>query len=402
MASAEPPPPVRSYPFSEANALNLDPTYAYLRQYEPVARVRMPFGGEAWLLTRYTDVKMVLGDPRLSRAASTGCDVARLTEQPHQPGLLITMDAPNHARLRRLTGKAFTRREVAALQPRVVELTHRLLGEMIDHGAPADLVQLLALPLSIAVMCELFGIPSEDREIIHTFAQTLMSVTVCSPDEVRQAQDNFCAYISQLVGQRRENPTDDLLSAMVHARDADDQLSEPDLMQFVGTILVAGYDTTASQLANSTYLLLRNRERFEMLVADPTLVPSAVEELLRFVPLSSEAQAAGVAMEDIEISGTCIRTGESVIVSIAAANRDGDVISNPNELNLARKVNPHLAFGHGSHFCIGAHLARLELQTVLRGLVERLPSLRFGVPEAELKWSLGRVLRQMEALPVAW
>jgi cytochrome P450 monooxygenase OleP len=230
----------------------------------------------------------------------------------------------------------------------------------------------------------------------------LTSVTVYGADEVQLAVDNFLGYLSELVNRRRDHPADDLLSAMIHARDVDDRLSESELIRLVGNMLIAGHDTTSTQIANNTYLLLHNRQMYEKLVADATLIPSAVEELLRFIPLIAEAQSAGIAMEDLEINGTLIRAGEAVMVSTAAANRDGDATPDPDDFDIARGVNPHLSFGHGIHYCIGAHLARLELRTVLSVLTERLPRLRFGVPEQELTWSRGRFLRQLEALPVAW
>ncbi|MBP2477886.1 cytochrome P450 monooxygenase OleP [Crossiella equi] len=386
------------YPFGPNQGLAMDPTYAR----ERVRRITMPFGGDAWLLTRYADVKAVLGEQRLSRAATTARDVPRLTEQFNQPGLLTTMDQPDHSRMRRLTAKALTARRVAAFAPRVLELANSMVDDLVAHGQGADLLPHVAIPLPTTVVCELLGVPVHNREVIHTFARSLTSVTVCTPQEVQAALDSFLEYLGDLVAQRQAVLGDDLLSALIQARDGDEALSEYELIQLVGNMLVAGHDTTSTQIANNLFLLLEDRSRWLALVEDPGLVPNAVEELMRYAPLIAESQSAGIATEDFEVAGVTIKAGDSVMVNTGAANQDPEAFERPEEFDLHRRVNPHLSFGHGIHFCVGTHLARLELRTVLQVLVERLPSLDLAEPAAALPWSLGRFLRQLERLPLVW
>ncbi|MFF0147430.1 cytochrome P450 [Amycolatopsis sulphurea] len=393
---------MRPYPFPDRAGPELDATYAYLREHEPVSRVQLPYGGWAWLVTRYADVRKVLSDARLSREATVGRDVPR----PHQTfipaGLLSTMDGPEHARLHRLTLRAFTPRRIAELRPRLDELAWQLVDGLVSHGAPADFVELLARPMPITVVREMFGIPYADREIIQRLGGVLMANSAYGMEELRAAWEEFRRYMAGVVAQRRKQPAGDLLSAMVQARDADDRLSEPDLVDLAVTIVLAGYETTANQLANYTYLLLSDRTRYELLVAEPDRVPDAVEELLRFTPIRNTAENPLIALEDLEINGTVIRAGESVIASIASANRDRALTADGDLLDLTRTPTQHLAFSHGMHYCLGAHLARLELQAVLTALVTRLPGLRLAVPEHELIWEPEVVMRRLERLPVQW
>ncbi len=401
MTSGCPVAPVRPYPFGAPVGVELDPMYAHVREHEPVSRVRMTYGGEAWLLTRHADVKKVLADQRFSMAAGAGRDVPRPTERPLPPGGLISMDAPEHTRLRRLAGKAFTHRRVEALRPQVTAFTHRLVDDMVERGTTADLMEALAMPVSISVICQLLGVPYDDRHIFQSFSDALVS-TALSPAEVQQAVEGFSGYMAELVAERRAHPTDDLLGAMVQARDEDDRLSEAELLMLGTGLLVGGYETTASQIGNFAYLLLRDRRLYEQLVADPALVPGAVEELLRFTPLSTEAGYARIALEDVEIGGTLIRAGDAVVVSVAAANLDPEAVPDPDTLDLTREANPHIGFGHGIHYCMGAPLARLELQVALAVLAERLPGLSLAVPASEIRWKPGLLLRTPLSVPVSW
>ncbi|RJQ81626.1 cytochrome P450 [Amycolatopsis panacis] len=393
---------MRDYPFPDRTGPELDATYAYLREHEPVSRVQLPYGGWAWLVTRYADVRKVLSDARLSREATVGRDVPRPHQTLIQAGLLSTMDGPEHARLHRLTLRTFTPRRIAELRPRLDELAWQLVDGLVAHGAPADFIELLARPMPITVVREMFGIPYADREIIQRLGGVLMANSAYGMEELRAAWEEFRRYMAGVVAQRRKQPAGDLLSAMVQARDADDRLSEPELVDLAVTIVLAGYETTANQLANYTYLLLSDRARYELLVADPDRVPDAVEELLRFTPIRNTAENPLIALEDLEVNGTVIRAGESVIASIASANRDRALTADGDRLDLARTPTQHLAFSHGMHYCLGAHLARLELQAVLTALVTRLPGLRLAVPEQELIWEPEVVMRRLERLPVRW
>ncbi|MGV9674318.1 cytochrome P450 [Nocardia sp. NPDC003482] len=393
----------RHYPFGEPVRLDIDPNYAILRRKEPVTRVRLPYGGEGWLVTRYDDVKQVLADPRFSRAKTVGReDIPRMSPAPSRPDSLLSMDPPQHTRLRKLVAKAFTGRRVAALRPHVREIVDGLLDAMERDGAPADLVARFALPLPVTVICEMLGVPTEDQHRFRDFSDTVLSTTAYTREQIDAGRAELERYLGELVSERRERPTDDLLGALVAARDDEDRLSESELVNLGIGLLVAGHETTANQLANFTYLLLTQPDRWELLRAHPDLVPGAVEELLRYVQLGSGGGFARVATEDVELHGVTVRAGESVFTNLQAANRDETVFADPETLDLTRNHNPHIAFGYGAHHCLGAQLARVELQIALGALLRRLPTLRLAVPVENVPWKTGLLVRGPRELLVAW
>ncbi|SCL25104.1 Cytochrome P450 [Micromonospora nigra] len=389
------------YPFSDPDRLMLDPRYAQLRREEPLTRVRMPFGEPTWLATRHADVRTVLGDPRFSRAAAVGRDEPRSTPQQLDGGIL-SMDPPDHTRLRRLVAKAFTARRVEELRPRTRALAEELVDGMLAAGPPADLVAHVATPLPIRVICELLGVPVADQDRFHTWSEAIVSTTSLPPEQIQHYIGSLYAYMGELIARRRVEPTDDLLGAMVRARDADDRLSEEEVVQLAAGLLAAGHETTVTQIPNMVYVLLNHPDQWDRLRTEPALVPGAVEELMRFIPLGAGAAFARYALEDVELGGVLVRAGEPVVVSIPSANRDESVFAEADRLDLTRAANPHLGFGHGVHHCVGAQLARMELQVVLETLTVRAPRLRLAVPEAELTWKSGLLVRGLVALPVAW
>jgi cytochrome P450 len=394
--------PVRDYPFNAPDRLHLDPFYAELRRTEPLTRVRLPFGEEAWLATRYTDVRTVLGDPRFSRAASVGRDEPRITPRQIEGGIL-SMDPPEHTRLRRLVAKAFTVRRVDQLRPRAREIADGLVDRMVEAGQPADLVERFATPLPITVICELLGVPVADQDRFHVWSEAIVSTTSLTPEQIKSYLDSLWAYMAGLIAQRRENPTDDLISALVRVRDEDnDRLTEQEMVRLLAGLLAAGHETTVTQIPNFVYVLLTHPEQLAQLRAEPDLVPAAVEELMRYVPLGVASSFARYALEDIELGGVVVRAGEPVIGSIASANRDDEVFTEPDKLDLSRSTNPHIGFGHGVHHCIGAQLARMELQVAIATLVDRLPGLRFAGPEEDLEWKSGLLVRGLKRMPVTW
>ncbi|KAA2266134.1 cytochrome P450 [Solihabitans fulvus] len=392
----------RTYPFAESERLDIDPRYAELREHEPLARVRLPYGGDAWLATRHEDVRLVLGDPRFSRAATVGRDVPRLTPSLSRDSSILSMDPPEHSRLRRLVAKAFTARRVEQLRPRAQQVVDGLLDDLVAQGSPADLVEGLALPLPITMICELLGVPTEDRDRFRAWSDTVLALTAFSPEEIEVAIAELNGYLAGLIQQRREEPTDDLLGALVLARDEDDRLSEDELVGLGVTLLVAGHETTANQIGNFVYALLTHPGPLAALRADPQALPTAIEELLRFTPLGSSAGFPRIAMEDVEVGGVLVRAGEAVLVHAVSANRDERVFEHAADLDLVRAHNPHIAFGHGVHHCLGAPLARMELQVAVGTLLDRFPRLDFAVPADEVPWKRGRLVRGLRALPVTW
>lgn len=383
--------------------LELDPAYARLRNEEPVTRVTMPHGGDAWLVTRYADVRAALSDPRLSRAAAVGKDVPRSSPLIQQADSLLSMDPPEHTRLRRLAAKAFTARQVAAVRPRVQAVIDSLVDALEESGPPADLATGLAWPMGITVICETFGIPEEDRGRFRDWTDAMMALTVADPATIQAARDSLDGYLRELIARRIAEPGDDLLSRLVTSRESGDRLTESELGVFAVDLLTAGHETTANQTGNFLYTLLSRPPLWESLVKDPDLVPPAVEELLRYTPLAtSVAPFSRIAVEDFELAGQLVRAGDAVVAQTDSANRDGTVFENPEELDFHRENNPHVAFGHGAHHCPAAPLARLELQTVIATLARRLPGLRLAVPADEVEWNTNRVMRGVTRLPVAW
>ncbi|MGV9835821.1 cytochrome P450 [Nocardia niigatensis] len=393
---------VRHYPFGDPVRLDPHPTALKLLREEPISRVRLPYGGEAWLVTRYADVRSVLSDPRFGRAATVGRDdVPRVRETPAMPNIPMSMDPPELTRLRKLTMTAFTTRRVQDLRPRAEELVDGMLTAMAEADSPADLVSALALPVPVTIICEMLGVPPRDQHRFRDFSDAIMSTTAV-PEEQRMAA--FAAvteYLTEQVAERRVHPADDLLGALVAARDDEDRLTEDELIMLGMTLLVAGHETTANQIANFVYILLTQGE-WERLRDDPDLVPPAVEELLRYIQLGNGGAFPRIALEDVMLSGTRIRAGEAVFVDLATANRDETVFPDPDTMDLARHHNSHLAFGHGFHHCVGAQLARLELQVTLAALLRRFPNLRLAIPADEVEWKQGMLLRGPKALPVAW
>lgn len=397
---------VRDYPFGDPVRLEIHPIFERLRRDEPISRVHLPYGGDGWLVTRYEDVKFVLADPRFSRAVTVDReDIPRSVPQPSRANSLLSMDPPEHSRLRKLVAKAFTSRRVDLLRPRAQQIVDQCLDGIERLGAPADLVANLALPLPVTVICEMLGVPPADQHRFRDFSDAILSTTAYTAEQITAARGELEAYLAEVVAERRATPGaagDDLLGALVTARDDDDRLTEPELVQLGITLLIAGHETTANQIANFVYLLLTTPGQWEALRADPDLVPDAVEELLRYVQLGSGGAFARVATEDLEVGGTTVCAGDAVFVNTQSANRDESVFHDAAELDLRRQHNPHIAFGHGVHHCLGAQLARVELQVAIGTLLRRFPRLRLAVPADEVPWKTGLLVRGPVALPVTW
>jgi nocardicin N-oxygenase len=382
--------------------LEPDPLLLELAREHAAFRMRAPYGGECWMITRYDDVRAVQADPRFSREAMIGQDVARTSAYPLQGDSILGMDPPEHTRLRRLVSREFTARRVEQLRPRAQEMVEGLLDVVEAAGPPADLVAALAEPLPILMICELLGVEYEDRTMFREWAGAFMTSSGRTIEEILQAREDLLGYLAGLVAARRATPTDDLLGALVALRDEGDALSEDELVQLGLAILVGGFETTAAQIGKSIFCLLVHRDQLERLQDDPALVPSAVEELMRYIPLSSGTSLAWVAVEDVDFAGVHVRAGDAVMASGATANRDASVFTDPDALDVGRAPNLHVAFGHGTHFCLGAHLARLELQVAIGTLLARFPDVRLAQSEAETPWKVGSSVWGLAELPVVF
>jgi len=386
------------YPFNDAETLGLHEDYRAAQREPGMIRVQLPHGEPAWLATRYADARLVLGDKRFSRAESLAHDAPRMRAGQADSGIL-SMDPPEHTRLRVLVAKAFTVRRVEELRPRARDLAEGLVDDMVAAGAPADLVDAFALPLPVAVICELLGVPVTDRTKFRRWSDDALSTSRLTAEEFAASREEMREYMRGLIARHRAEPADDLMTALIEARDERDRLSELELVDLCVGILVAGHETTASQIPNFVLTLFDHPDQLTRLRAEPTLVAGAVEELMRFVPLGAGAGFPRYATEDMQVGDVLVRAGEPVIVAIGAANRDALRFDDAEVLRVDRAATQHLGFGHGVHHCLGAALARMELQEALRALLGKLPGLRLA---GDVRWKQEMLVRGPVTMPVGW
>ncbi len=367
----------------------------------PVFRAELPDGRVVWLVTGYENVRQMIIDQRFSRALAVAPGQARPGFEMFAAGSINGMDPPEHTRLRKLVASAFTARRVEALRPRVASIANGLIDAMVDWPHPVDLVAGFSLPLPAQVICEMLGVPAADLEQFHAWSDTIMGDWQRDSDEIMTALVELYGYFGRLIEIKRAQPADDLMSALIAARDDTDRLSEQELTVMCCTLLIGGHETTANQINLSLLLLLDHPGEVATLRADPELIPGAVEELLRCTRLGGLAPAR-VTREDVQIGETTIPAGEQVIPLFATANRDPAVFTDPDRFDVTRDAASHLSFGAGVHHCLGAQLARVELQEAFRGLIGRLPGLRLAVPASELEFKPGMAIHSLRELPVLW
>ena len=374
-----------SSPMLPENRSDPYPTYAFIRRHEPVHHA--PDG--TWVLTRYDHSAAILRDPRFSSSpAKLGEDFDWSKESPvRQVGsnLMMFLDPPDHTRLRGLVGQAFTARRMEALQARIRQLVDDLLDDVVERGdGQIDVLGDLAYPLPTVVICEMLGVPLDDRERFKGWAaggsrlldgyldQTTMT-------EAMVAGMELFRYMTDLVDDRRRHLGSDLLSALITAEESGDRLTHGELLTTVTLLFVAGFETTMNLVGNGTLALLRNPDQMARLRHDPALVRPGVEELMRYDgPVHITAR---IATTDVEIGGRAIRPGEQVVVSLAAANRDPEQFPDPDRLDVSRSPNRHLGLGAGPHFCLGAALARIEAQAAFGALLRRFPHLELATEQ---------------------
>ena len=379
------------------------PFYRTQRDEGPVRRVATVRGIEAWLVTRYSAGLAALSDPRFSSDLRDAADTRLLDLLPSAEResflrSMIRVGPPDHTRLRRLVSKAFTARRVAALRPRVQEIADALVDAVRPAGR-ADLVADIALPLPVTVICELLGVPTADREGFQEWTDAILTQENFDRDRVDDAWRTMWAYLEWLLAAKRSRPGDDLLSALIVARDDEGSLEEDELVAMAFLLLVAGYITTVNLIAGGTATLLAHPQQLKLLRDDPRLLPGAVDELLRYDgPVNPGV--VRFPTEDVEIAGVRIPRGDTVMIATAIADRDPSHFADPDRLDVTRTQNAHLAFGHGAHYCLGAPLARLEGEIAL-GTIIRLPDLALAVPFEELRWHVAS-LRGPKAVPVTF
>jgi cytochrome P450 len=387
-------------------------TFALMRDEDPVF-CQPGLDGETpiWFITRHDDVVSVLLDderfvrdprlalpPELMEAIASGMPESFAFVDQH----MLNRDGDDHRRLRRLVTKAFTPRMVEQLRPRIVEIADDLLDAVAARGS-MDIVEEYAFPLPITVIAELLGIPADDRDSFRRWSNAVVTPAF-GPDALAEfgaLMADFVAYLHALFEQRRADPRGDLVSALIQVREGGDSLSEQELFSMVVLLIVAGHETTVNLIANSVLALLEHPEQLELLRGEPDRIPDAIEELLRFDGPVERALPRWAAA-DVELGGHTIRRGDDVIVILGSANRDSERFEDADALDLERADTKHVAFGRGSHYCLGAPLARLEGEVALRALLTRLPGLRLAVPRDELRWRPVPLFRSLVSLPVEW
>lgn len=391
-----------AFPFPAPDVLEPPPLYAKLRQEAPVCQVTLPTGDLAWLVTRYEDVRSILADARFSREAITAPGAPRVLPIARGSKSIFVMDPPDHTRLRRLIGKAFAPRRIEQLRPRIEAVTSELVDTMLAAGPPADLIAGLAQPLPIIVICELLGVPYDDVPRFRAWTDLMLSFDNTAQDAIMEARQKLSEYLTELIATKQRDPADDLLTALIQAREENDSLTEEELLAFGYTLLGAGYHATTAEIVHAVLVLLRNPGQLARLREDQSLLPTAVDELLRRSQAGGGLGALRIATQDVRLGEVTVRAGDAVLPMIPAANRDESIFAHADEVDLGRRPNPHVAFGYGIHHCVGAQLGRIELQVALAALLTRMPGLQLAVPEDSLTWHLRVAFRRPAELPITW
>lgn len=369
------------------------------RQQEcPLGWVRLPSGDHARLAVRHEDAVRVFSDTRFTRAL-TYPGAPRISaggDFTDDPDIMLNMDAPRHTRIRRLLNGTLTPRRVEEYRPTIRALAAKTVESLT--GPVVDFANEVAFPYAVDVICEIMGVPGIDTERVREWSDnTLPSNGLSIEDQIASMQE-FSAYCAELIEQVRDTPGDGVLHTMIRARYDGDRLTDEELVRNTVGMFIAGHETTGAVLSRGMLRLLDPRSNYEQLVDHPEWVPTAVDELLR-VEVPGDGSPLRVALEDIELPSGVIRKGEAVMASLIGPNHDPDMYEAPEELRLDRATNPHLTFGRGAHFCLGANLARVELQEILTALITTLPDMTLAAPVEEIPWVLN-AFRRPEQLPV--
>jgi cytochrome P450 len=383
------------------------PVLGELREHQPIARVTLPTGDEAWVVTRHDDIRQILLDQRFTRYL--GPEAARLTMDNSFSDLFSNrqrttiQEGPGHVHWRRITNQTFGPRQMSRLRPRVEAIAERLLDALAERERPADLVAALGFPLPIGVICELLGVPAEEQPSFRKWTDAMFTVTGFGRQEAMEAHGQLTAYAQRLIADSRDGSADNFLTQLLTVRDEDgSQLSEAEVQATVMAILVGGYESTAYQIGKTAILLLQEPEQLPALREDPDVLESAIEETLRWSGAPNAIAMPRYAREDVMVGGTLIPKGTTLLLHLESANVDESQFADAGRMDIRRQPNRHLTFGHGPHLCLGAPLARLELHVALSAVLRRFPTMRLAVPVEELRWVTGLAVDGPETLPVTW
>ena len=385
-------------PFQQSGMLNLATRYLELQGGQPVTRVQTPAGDVGWLVTRYDDVRSLLADERLGRGHADPDHAAR-----YSASLLLggpygdpETEHADYTRMRRLVAPAFSVRRMQLFRTAIAGIVTDLLGRLAERPSTADLRETVTFPLSVTVICRLLGVSADDRDQFQAWSDATTSLS--DPQRAAEGFGALVGYMDDLIKVKREHPAQDVISDLIQAGDQDDTISEGYITMLAAGLLFAGHDTTVLRLDHGILCLLSRPATRAALLRDPALVPGAVEEILRLSAPGRPPQLR-YAHADVEIGGTTIKRGDLVMLAIQAANQDPAAFPVPVGFDVARQPNPHLTFGHGRHFCLGASLARMELEALFGTLLQRFPDLRLAIPMEQLRL---RDDGDVETLPVAW
>jgi cytochrome P450 len=380
------------------------PAFAERHLNAPVGPLTLPSGDRIRAIARHEDIRTVMahsaasrnlryeGAPRLTRGMSL----------EDNPTSILNMDPPEHTRLRRILSGTFTPRQIEGWRPRVREITAALVTEIAAAEGPVDLVEAFAFPLPSLVICELMGVPAQDQGRFRHWTSVFLSTADASAEDRMVAAMEFAGYAADLVAEHRRRDGEDLIDVLVGARDSDDRLTEDELISLVFGLILAGHETTASLISRGSLRLLSHPERWKALAADPDLVPAAVEEILRYDGPGGYGVLRRMT-ERVELSGGTVEAGEAVFLLLPAGNMDPDAFPDPERFDPSRFTGdhaPHLAFGHGPHYCLGANLARMELQEAFGALVTHLPTLHLARPATDVPWIGEAVIHRPVEVPV--
>jgi cytochrome P450 len=388
-------------PFARPDILDIAPLYRTLQGGAPVVRVRTPAGDLGWLVLRHEHVRTLMANADLGRGHPDPGRAARFTNASvvGGPRGSAETDRADHARQRMVQNRSFSVRRMEALRPRVQAIVDELLEALAARTPPADLHDALSFPLPVLVICELLGVPYEDREDFRRWSDG--AVHMGDRTAAAAAGRRLDDYIRGLIARRRRRRGEDVISDLLRARDDEGRITEDEMVTLAAGLLFAGHETTVARIDLGVLLLLTQPDQRELLQRDPSLAACAVEEILR-LSTTTIGVVPRYALADIEVGGVTIRTGELVLLAVDAANRDQRAFRDPDRFDVTREPNPHVAFGHGFRFCLGAPLARVELQTVFGTLFRRFPTLQLAVPLERIRERSHLLTGGVEELPVTW
>jgi cytochrome P450 len=403
---------IPSFPFPFADhSLEVPEEYDRLRQQCPVARVHMPYGGDAYVPTRYGEIGQALADPKCGAILASDGDVPRLeagrvtgTEEGSEIATLFTVSDARHNKLRRVIGPAFTVPAANKLRPRVVEVTNALVNAIESSGPPADLFEDYAIQVPMTVLCDMLGVPREEEHLYRESARAIISTTASAEEKMAQAM-KLMQYLAPIIIEAQTNPKDNILGLLVRARQQGDEvMTEREMYGFAMAVIGAGFETVSTTFTNSAFIILQRPELVAQLrthLEQPDQLARAIEEILRVTPIG--VGRPRITREPVQLGETTIPAGEVLFLVMHAANYDPSVFPDAREIRFDRDMQPILSFGRGIHACLGQQIARMELQVLWQTLLTRLPNVRLAVPPEEIPWRENDTLTFGPAhLPVTW